>query len=124
MPRTVPLAGWCDPAAAFAALFAAEPVAFWLDGGSDATDGFSWMGAPGAGDPAEVFGPEDDVFAFLRSEGARGRMAAGRPSGGGPDSPFGRPLGWVGWFGYELGTRTTGVALPSSSLPDAALLFA
>jgi para-aminobenzoate synthetase component 1 len=124
MPRTVPLDGWCDPAAAFTALFAAEPVAFWLDAGSDATDGFSWMGAPGTGDPVEVFGPDGDVFAFLRSDGALGGTAGGAIASDATVPTSGRPLGWVGWFGYELGRRTTGVELASSPLPDAALLFA
>ncbi|MET0974731.1 MAG: hypothetical protein ABWX82_03580, partial [Leifsonia sp.] len=116
MPRIIPLDGWCDPAAAFTALFGTEVNAFWLDGGIGAVDGRSWMGAPGRGDEVVSFGPDDDVFAFLGS-----RMD--EPPAAVPSVP-GRPLGWVGWFGYELGERTTGVGLPASPFPDAALLFA
>ena len=46
-----------DPETVFTSLWAAEPAAFWLDGGVDAETGWSWMGAghrESANDPLHV----------------------------------------------------------------------
>ncbi|MEL4318169.1 anthranilate synthase component I family protein [Leifsonia sp. YIM 134122] len=125
MPRIIALDAWRDPERVFAALLGDEGHAFWLDAGTDAEHGRSWMGAPSTADGVALFGPHDDVFAFLRS----GLSATAHPTdAGGPaiDDTLpldGRPLGWVGWLGYEVGAQTTGVPLPESRHPDAAFQF-
>jgi len=132
------LAGWTDPAAAFAALYATDRYAFWLDAGPDAQAGVSYIGAASSTSrfvtasvakgsvtsrnirapdavPPEV--TQETIFEFLRRD-----LAAH-----GDDTPTlshrtGFDLGWVGWFGYELGAQTVGVPGQASRYPDAALL--
>ena len=82
MPRIIALDAWCDPERVFAELCSArERHSFWLDAGADAEHGRSWMGAPSSPDDVALFGPDDDVFGFLRSglaagSGRRRRMPA------------------------------------------------
>src|SRR4029453_18962353 len=83
-----------DGAAVFAALFAAEPVAFWLDS-SRSVPGLSPLSVLGtsAGPDAEVLsyrvGDDDDVFDLLRK-----RLAvSGMPD---PALPDGFKGGYVG----------------------------
>ncbi len=76
------VAQWVDPASVFAALFAREPHAFWLDAGPDADEGWSWMGT----------GVPDAPLAV------RGTLCGGGPTRIG-QTPF--RGGWVGWAGYD-----------------------
>ncbi|KQP01215.1 anthranilate synthase component I family protein [Leifsonia sp. Leaf264] len=126
MPRIIALNAWRDPERVFTDLFGTESHSFWLDAGPDAEHGRSWMGAPSSTDAVSSFGPGDDVFGFLRARlaeaGDTGSDARGTAAGPSP-ALAGRPLGWVGWLGYEVGARTTGVALPLSPHPDAAFQF-
>ena len=78
----VDLAAWVDPASVFAAVFADDPHAFWLDAGPDAVDGWSWMGAGTPGDAAVVLATT---------------VHGGTPASDG--GPF--RGGWVGWTGYD-----------------------
>jgi len=107
--------GWVDPAAAFAALYADSPAAFWLDSGSRAVDGVSYLGAA-----ARVASPDElsgGVLEFLRGQLAAERIEADAATPG-------FALGWVGWLGYELRSETMGVAVDRTSrYPDAALMF-
>ncbi|MFV9425847.1 anthranilate synthase component I family protein [Microbacterium sp. S1037] len=81
MPRSAPplaLPCWVDPETVFTSLWAAEPAAFWLDGGVDAETGWSWMGAghrESANDPLHVIASNDSRGAFHG--------------------------GWVGWIPYD-----------------------
>lgn len=86
MPRsvsTVALPRWRDPDDVFVSLFAAEPYAFWLDAGPDASTGWSYLGA---GRP-EASGAPRDVDATA--------------SGLAPESGPAFRGGWVGWVSYE-----------------------
>ncbi|KQX07110.1 MULTISPECIES: anthranilate synthase component I family protein [unclassified Leifsonia] len=129
MPRIIAFDAWCDPERVFTEVFGSESHSFWLDGGRDAESGRSWMGAPSTPDGVSIFAPGDDVFAFLRSGlraaaslsgEVRSEVRAAVPH---PSALDGRPLGWVGWIGYEVGVQTTGVELPESAHPDAAFQF-
>ncbi|TFB84679.1 anthranilate synthase component I family protein [Cryobacterium sp. TMT1-3] len=129
------LAGWWDPAAVFAALYADEGYAFWLDAGPGTRTGVSYLGAAsprsrfvtasvGAGTvtsrylhPADAAPPDvthETIFEFLR------RDLAGCDDA--PSASDGFELGWVGWLGYELGSATVGTPAHPSRYPDAALL--
>ncbi|KQW05493.1 hypothetical protein ASC66_10860 [Leifsonia sp. Root4] len=133
------LAEWVEPAAAFQALHGGSAYAFWLDCGTDAASGISYMGAPepgsrivtasvlsgtvevrrlGSPEPSEPADTIDGtVFDFLRNELPLSDRGAT------PDTEPARfELGWVGWLGYELGAQTVGTPTHPSSSPDAALL--
>jgi anthranilate synthase component 1 len=124
-----PVDGWSDPATAFAALYGATTNAVWLDGGADAVAGMSYIGAGCEVATASVqhntvtLAPDGRVlhgtiFDFLRGQ----PVLAGEA--------IGAPLGWIGWFGYELRTQTmpahglatTGIRPRVSRYPDAALV--
>jgi len=136
--RSRPLPAWRDPELVFRARFADAPYAVWLDGGADAASGVSVIAAahatstfvtadvargtvtrsaPMAGDAtgvtveASVFDVLADVLASEHGEPAEEE----RLSGG--------PLGWFGWFGYELGARLNDVPISPAETPDAAFLF-
>lgn len=139
MPRRIrsrQLAAWRDPALVFRECFAAASHVVWLDGGADATSGTSVMAAAHAGSE------------FVTADVVRGTVARSTPSG--PEtgersvaaSVFevlaerlgervvdasrqgsGTPLGWVGWFGYELGAALNDVPAAVTETPDAAFLF-
>lgn len=130
------LAGWVEPAVAFRALHGGSAHAFWLDCGPDASAGVSYMGEPrpgsrvvtaavpantvevrrvGSHEPTETV--EGTVFGFLRDELP---IADRRAAAEGEPARF--ELGWVGWFGYELGAQTVGTPTHPSPTPDAALL--
>ncbi|WP_285137251.1 anthranilate synthase component I family protein [Microbacterium sp. lyk4-40-TSB-66] len=86
MPHSAPSftpVEWVDPEAAFLHLFADARDAFWLDAGTGAATGWSWMGA-GRLDPC--------------SRPANRDAAASGPAPGEP-GPF--RGGWVGWRTYE-----------------------
>lgn len=128
-----------DPEAAFAALFAADPAAYWLDSArhGDGPARFSMLGGsrgplaelvsyrvdPGAGHGEVVVSRGEDVrrsretlFDHLD------RMLAERRL---PDTglPTDFALGYVGYLGYELKADCGGTAAHRSPEPDGVLLF-
>jgi para-aminobenzoate synthetase len=111
-----------DGAAVFAALFAAEPVAFWLDS-SRLVPGLSPLSVLGtsAGPDAEVLsyrvGDGDDIFELLR----KGLAVSGTPD---PALPEGFKGGYVGYFGYELKALTGGSRAHLAPTPDALWIWA
>ncbi|HEU0182997.1 MAG TPA: aminodeoxychorismate synthase component I [Agromyces mariniharenae] len=131
--RTRPVEAWRDPELVFRARFADATHAVWLDGGADAASGVSVLAAAHPGSrfvTADIVsgtvttstpqGPDDahetlaaSVFEVL-AEGLADRVDAP----GDVD-----PLGWFGWFGYELGARLDDVPIAPAETPDAAFLF-
>ncbi|GAB3034370.1 hypothetical protein GCM10027052_10120 [Parafrigoribacterium mesophilum] len=108
---------WIDPEDAFVALHGGDTNCFWLDSGSVATSGRSYLGSS-----SRIFVPRDDesVLAFLRAE-----LAGGSPPVGSEPTEAAFRLGWVGWLGYERRGETMGVPVSHRSRhPDAALLYA
>ncbi|MEV5071509.1 anthranilate synthase component I family protein [Microbacterium sp. LMI12-1-1.1] len=93
------VAQWVDPASAFAAVFAQETHAFWLDAGPGAADGWSWMGT----------GTPDDALLATATvcSGESGDVE-------GHTVPF--HGGWVGWTGYDDAAARAGA--PSSHDAD------
>lgn len=144
MPRRIRsrvLPCWRDPAVVFERWFAGAEHVVWLDGGDDA-DGLSVLGRAhpgsefvvarlsgdaGAAGRVEISRPgadaatttvrEGEVFPLLAEALSMPavELEAGAPSPG--------PLGWFGWFGYELGAAADGVAVARAETPDAAFLF-
>lgn len=139
--RQIALPEWRDPEAVFRAFFAESPYVVWLDGGADAGSGSSVLAVAGEGSE------------LVTAEVARGTVTRVRPladgSAGLPvtssasvfeligdvlatqravpetDTPADAitPLGWFGWFGYELGAALEGVPIAEAETPDAAFLF-
>jgi anthranilate/para-aminobenzoate synthase component I len=138
------LGDWTDPAVAFSALYATAERSFWLDSGTDAMVGRSYLGEGVRTVTASVtrselrFDPprppfEGSIFEFLAAEqfdateqldateqfDATEQQVSSEPSEG-------FQLGWVGWFGYELRSQTMHLAKPvrarRSRYPDAAWL--
>ena len=88
-PATHQRVAWTDPAAVFAGI--ANSHAFWLDGGVDATGGWSWVG---------VGEPDDRPDVSFASLSRTGRV---------PASPAGPFLGgWVGWESYDAAALLAG----------------
>lgn len=102
-----PLDHWIDPEIAFAALFAGQDNAFWLDSGVNAATGFSYQGV---GD--RVVGDLDALARELSENTVQPDAAA---------TPF--ALGFVGWLGYGLRAATMGEPELPPRYPDAALAF-
>lgn len=115
---TTPLrvsAPWVDPEAVFRALHADSGDVFWLDSGSDAVSGRSYLGesqhtVSGTSVPPEV------------ADLALGRGPAGNPA---------LTAGWVGWVSYEAACRMlappgerTGPVRSTGQAPDVVLLRA
>jgi para-aminobenzoate synthetase component 1 len=113
----LPLPHWIDPEKAVTLLSSGVESFVWLDSGQYAETGSSYLGFSNSSPQLFNESSPDTVFAWLTAqlENARACDVSEASS-----SDF--TLGWVGWFGYELAQMTTGVALPSSSLPDAAWL--
>ncbi|PWC04372.1 aminodeoxychorismate synthase component I [Agromyces badenianii] len=117
--RSLALASWRDPAQVFSAFAAGADTAVWLDGGHGAVAGSSviaWAHADStvlAGDAQP-----DTVYAELADE-LGGDVVDARADVASPSR-----LGWIGWFGYEFGTRTAGLPFARAETPDAAFLFA
>lgn len=121
--------GWVDPAEVFRALAGGGGAAFWLDSGAGAATGTSYFGLAERVAIASVAGNDvveepsgrrhgGTILDFLRRESAKETFETDAAPG-----PF--RLGWVGWLGYELHTRTLGTGPPRASrYPDAAFLFA
>ncbi len=122
---------WCDPEAAFVALYGEHEHAVWLDS-ARAEPGlarFSFIGAPDgplgqivrydiATRTLTVNGEQsqESVFDYCRRELARLRANA-------PELPFDFTCGFAGYLGYELKAECGGELVHRSPLPDAALLF-
>jgi para-aminobenzoate synthetase component 1 len=127
------LAAWRDPELVFRARFADAAYAVWLDGGADAASGVSVLAAAHA------------TSAFVTADAARGTVTRSTPARAVPggvthaasvfdvladglgdlavaDRSTG-PLGWFGWFGYELGAHLNEVLADAAETPDAAFLF-
>ena len=137
MPRRIRsrrLDEWRDPDSVFRALFADASYAVWLDGGTDATSGVSVIAAAHA------------ASEFITADEARGTVTRSTPAGANSsdvmqeasvfdalaaglhdvavdDGDVTGPLGWFGWFGYELGARLNDVPADAAETPDAAFLF-
>lgn len=143
--HSVSLQEWWDPARVFGVLYSDHPYAFWLDAGSRARTGRSYLGAATAhsrfvtasvpegtvhvatpcGTAAEST-VQETIFDFLRRELAgSGPRDDTSSDAARPDDVFDGEfrLGWVGWLGYELGSQTVGIPVRPSGLPDAALLL-
>ncbi|MGW2257181.1 aminodeoxychorismate synthase component I [Streptomyces sp. NPDC001780] len=121
--------------AAFTALYADAPHAFWLDSGrSDGQKGrFSFMG-DASGPLARVVEARVDrrqvvVTSAGASEVVKGSffdwlerdMRVHRADV--PPLPFDFALGWVGYLGYELKAECSGEHVYRSPHPDAAMIF-
>lgn len=83
------LPAWTEPERLFLAGPARDENCFWLDAGTDAVDGWSWVGTgtPTGGPP-----PDLDVTRTLAP-----------PDEGGPFRG-----GWVGWLGYDAAAASVG----------------
>lgn len=108
--RIVP---WVAPSRVFSSLYAESPYSFWLDT-SDGSPGNSYVGA-GTPQPINHDGVDrlEEVSRLLDEQE-------------GVDTPGlaqGFNLGWVGWFGYELGSDTVGTPAHPSPTPNTALMF-
>jgi para-aminobenzoate synthetase len=129
------LATWCNPEAAFVALFGDREHAVWLDS-SRAEPGlarFSFIGAPA--------GPLGQIVRYcvaaraLTIERASGReelresvldyceRELERLHADAPALPFDFTCGFAGYLGYELKAECGGELAHRSPLPDAALVF-
>ncbi|MFT4157988.1 MAG: anthranilate synthase component I family protein [Microbacterium sp.] len=87
--------GRIDPVALFVAAAAVSPDVFWLDSGSGANEGWSFIGTGNAGArPDQV---RIDVS-----------QSTGIPFSG----------GWVGWCDYESGARTAGAPVAEAESAD------
>lgn len=131
--RTRPVETWRDPELVFRARFANAEHVVWLDGGADAAAGVSVLATAHPGSrfvTADIVhgtvttstpaGADDgrttraaSVFEVLAEELAEPVDAAGAVD----------PLGWFGWFGYELGASLNDVQIAPAETPDAAFLF-
>lgn len=108
---TASLGRWVDPAVAWRALCAEAPAAFWLDSGTAATSGMSYLGVASAL-TTEFDGP---VLGWLQRQTRDVDTSA---------VTTGFALGWVGWLGYELRAETMGEPIAHRSrTPDAAWMF-
>ena len=97
------LTDWIEPAVVFATLESAHPNIFWLDAGTDADSGWSFVGH---GVPATV-----DQVRDVRLAGALGdAQTADREW---PAGPF--RGGWVGWFAYDTAAERAGAPARKTS---------
>src|SRR3954469_14199011 len=125
------LAAWCEPEAAFRALFAHHPHAVWLDSASVGL--FSYIGAPD-GPLGQVVRYDvatrttvvdrqsgrqvlaESVLDHCRRELARLRAHA-------PELPFDFQCGFAGYLGWELKADCGAARAHRSPLPDAGLVL-
>jgi para-aminobenzoate synthetase len=129
------LATWCDPEAAFVALYGARDHAVWLDS-ARLVPGFARFSFIGA--------PEGPLGQVVRYDVAAGRLTVQRADGreelresvldycerelarlqaDASDLPFDFTCGFAGYLGYELKAELGGALAHRSALPDAALLL-
>jgi len=126
---------WCDPEAAFVALFGERDHAIWLDS-ARAEPGlarFSFMGAPDG--PLGRRVRYDVATGVLTVDGADGReelregvldyceRELARLRADVPDVPFDFTCGFAGYLGYELKAELGGALVHRSPQPDAALVL-
>jgi len=114
MPRVTrsPIAGWIDPAVAFAEFCGDDSNVVWLDSGPDALTGRSYIGRAERQLSSET---SASVLDALRGDLERIRVEP---------APHGFALGWVGWLGYETRFETMDVEpSPKAAHPQSALLF-
>jgi para-aminobenzoate synthetase len=104
---------WCDPEAAFVALYGDHEHAVWLDSSlaEPRLARFSFIGAPD-GPLGHVVTSGEDILDHCERELARLHADA-------PELPFDFVGGYAGYLGYELRGQST----HRSALPDAALVF-
>jgi len=88
-----PLDSWCDPFEVFRLLESSSDDVFWLDAGSDARDGWSFVGVGTAA-------------SSLPREVALGAPAVGEGADDDAYPPF--RGGWIGWRDYESGAAAAG----------------
>jgi para-aminobenzoate synthetase len=126
---------WCDPEAAFVALYGARDHAVWLDS-SRVVPGFARFSFIGA--------PEGPLGQIVRYDVAAGLLTVQRADGreelresvldycerelarlraDACDLPFDFTCGFAGYLGYELKAELGGGLVHRSRLPDAALLL-
>jgi para-aminobenzoate synthetase len=126
---------WCDPEAAFVALYGARDHAVWLDS-SRVVPGFARFSFIGA--------PEGPLGQIVRYDVAAGLLTVQRADGreelresvldycerelarlraDASDLPFDFTCGFAGYLGYELKAELGGGLVHRSRLPDAALLL-
>src|SRR5918997_1520338 len=129
------LRAWCDPEAAFVALYGDREHAVWLDS-SRAEPGlarFSFMGAPD-GPLGQVvrYGVAERALTIERASGREELRESvldycerelERLRADAPELPFDFTCGFAGYLGYELKAECGGELVHRSSLPDAALVF-
>ena len=126
---------WRDPERVFAALYGTSRDAFWLDGGEGAGGRFSFMGDASGPRAATIEYDTDRRCLTVRRAGGverrqesvfefLDRELAALPAGLGEGLPFEFRCGFAGYLGYELKAECGGARAHSSSLPDAALVFA
>src|SRR5215218_2361079 len=129
------LAAWCDPEAAFVALYGDREHAVWLDS-SRAEPGlgrFSFIGAPdGSLGQIVRYGVEERALAVERASGREElhesvldycERELERLRADAPALPFDFTCGFAGYLGYELKAECGGELAHRSPLPDAALVF-
>jgi len=109
---------WAEPADVFAAGFADEPLAVWLDGTPVSYIGIGRRLATASVADGTVtldgVTRPGEMLDLLREELLAADVAAGD----------GFRLGWAGWLGYELRQQTLGVPVTRfTERPDAALIF-
>ncbi|MDG4765753.1 chorismate-binding protein [Solwaraspora sp. WMMD406] len=126
-----------DTEAAFAALYAEQPYAFWLDSSLVAAgrSRFSFLG--------DASGPLSEVLTYRVGAGAVDVVRAGRPVRSEPggifdvldrrlarhrlpddDLPFDFAGGYVGYFGYEAKADCGATTTHRAATPDAVWIFA
>ncbi|MCS5733127.1 anthranilate synthase component I family protein [Herbiconiux daphne] len=100
-----------DPATVFEALYAHAENAFWLDSGTHATSGMSYLGASATvcrwHSWAEILAGTVGFGAMHRPPEAAPAEGADADGAAAADTTGAGPrfrLGWVGWLEYELGT--------------------
>jgi para-aminobenzoate synthetase len=129
------LDAWCDPEAAFVALYGARDHAVWLDSArvERRLARFSFMGAP-EGPLGQVvrYDVADGLLTVQRADGRQElhesildycERELARLRADAPDVPFDFTCGFAGYLGYELKAELGGELVHRSALPDAALLL-
>lgn len=139
--RQIALPVWRDPEVVFRAFFAESAYVVWLDGGADAVSGSSVLAVAHEGSEFATADVSRGTVTRQRplAQGMDGSpatssasvfdvlgevLAANRPTAK-ADGPAASaaPLGWFGWFGYELGAHLQDVPIAEAETPDAAFLF-
>jgi para-aminobenzoate synthetase len=129
------LDAWCDPEAAFVALYGARDHAVWLDSSrvERRLARFSFMGAP-EGPLGQIvrYDVADGLLTVQRADGREElhesvldycERELARLRADASDLPFDFTCGFAGYLGYELKADLGGQLVHRSALPDAALLL-